>query len=56
MSHKRPGRQRPLFHDSPDWDQLGSEVRAQVVWQLAEMCLEILEHRFDPSEDDQETT
>jgi hypothetical protein len=54
-------RQRPLFHDGPDWLQLQGEIRNRIVDQLAEMCLEILtagtsdrpdsEERDDATED-----
>jgi hypothetical protein len=31
-------RQRPLFHDGPDWQQLDKELRRQLVARLANIC------------------
>ena len=31
-------RQRPLFHDGPDWPQLDETLRQQLVQRLADIC------------------
>ena len=35
-------RQRPLFHDGPDWQQLDKELRRQLVARLANICHRIV--------------
>ena len=54
MSHQTIARQRPLFHDGPDWWQLNSDVREQLVAHLAEMCFEIVNGHPNEFEKDQE--
>ncbi len=54
MSHPKIARQRPLFHDGPDWWQLNSHVREQLVDHLADMCLEIADVHASPQRKDQE--
>jgi hypothetical protein len=31
-------RQRPLFHDGPDWQQLDVQLRRQLIERLANIC------------------
>lgn len=31
-------RQRPLFHDGPDWQRLDQQLQHQLVWRLADIC------------------
>lgn len=55
MSHPTIARQRPLLHEGPDWWQLDSDVREQLVDHLADMCLAIVNgHASHSPEKDQE--
>jgi hypothetical protein len=35
-------RQRPLFHEGPDWQQLDEQLRQQLVQGLADICYGIV--------------
>ena len=54
MSHLEIARQRPLFHEGPDWRQLNNRVREQLVDHLADMCVEIANAHAFPQSKDQE--
>lgn len=57
MEHPTIARQRLLFHDGPDWCQLHSDVREQVLEHLAEMCLAIVKgHEPHSPQKDQESS
>ena len=55
MSHPKIARQRPLFHDGPDWWQLNSDVREQLVDHLAGMCLEIVNTTYLEEKDQEQS-
>lgn len=42
---KQVTRQRPLFHDGPDWQQLDEQLRRQLVQRLADICQAIVSER-----------
>ena len=43
MERKNTVTQRPLFAESPAWQQLPAEVRQRVEQLLATMCLEVIQ-------------
>ncbi len=47
-------RQRPLFHDGPDWQQLDKELRRQLIGRLSEICHCIVGGLPSPSPCEQE--
>jgi hypothetical protein len=38
MKGESSRRQRPLFHDGPDWQQLDEQLQQQLVGRLADIC------------------
>lgn len=42
MKNSITRRQRPLFNDGPDWQQLDAKLRQQLVQQLANICHDIV--------------
>ncbi len=42
MKNSTTRRQRPLFHDGPDWQQLDETLRLQLVQRLADLFQNIV--------------
>jgi hypothetical protein len=47
-------RQRPLFHDGPDWQQLDQQLQHQLVGRLADICHGIVRMPVNLAINDQE--
>ena len=52
MNHESTGRQRPLFHTGPRWQQLDEQLQEQLVVRLAEICHVIVATLVDQEESD----
>ena len=54
MKNDSTRRQRPLFHDGPDWQQLDQQLRQQLVGRLADICHCIVSEPVGPLSSKQE--